>query len=251
VKTLPELLDRASAGEEQAEDLLIRELVDEVWSAAEQLSTRGDIDGRDLVFRAYTRVQTRLKDLKGRGHFRDKRAIVGYVRKAMTHMLLDDARERARREDLGTRAALQRALEGIEVRLRTTILLMDGFLERLDEDAPLAGQVFRCIRVDGLTLGQAANILGLTDEEVRSECSLASSLLSFERRFRPWTMDQLFAGMQRMNERQAQVFELVTLRAMPVSQVAARLGLGDQTVRDNHKAAATLLREFVKRTSDE
>jgi RNA polymerase sigma factor (TIGR02999 family) len=155
------LMNAAAEGDTTAADELLPLVYDQLRGAAQQrlASERSDhtLSATALVHEAYLKlVGPRQVPWAGRGHFYAAAA------QAMRRILIDHARSRAARgggglrlEDIGDVGTLAAADS-------QQILAVDAAVARLEADDPDAAEVVRMRFFAGLSVDQAAEVLGIS-----------------------------------------------------------------------------------------
>lgn len=110
---------------------------------------------------------------QGRAHF------LATAARVMRQVLIDHARRRgADKRDGGVRVQL--TLAGVEgTRLTTTAFLLDEALERLAEIDPLHARVVEARFIGGLTVDEAAEVLGVSPRTVKRAWAAARAWLGW------------------------------------------------------------------------
>lgn len=198
----------------------------------------------ELVNEAYAQLRPERLALEGPDHF------LRLMARTMRRVLVDRGRRRAAR---GAEVPLldQTAL-AIEASTGTTLAVLDGFLDRLEDAAPRAAQVFEALRFTSRDLKGVAAALGLQEEAARSLCDRATFWLQFERRT-PYTVAMVSAALEDIRghgERRVQVFRLRHFHGLSFPQIAERVGVCEDTARTDEQTARLLVMKRLKARGD-
>jgi RNA polymerase sigma factor (TIGR02999 family) len=153
------LLGAAAAGDRQAATDLLPLVYDELRKlAAARIASENPghtLDATALVHEAYLRL-VGDQHFDGRGHF------FAAAAEAMRRVLVNHARDRSRRKRGGgrNRVDLDR-LTGPAVATDDDLLELDDALDRLANEFPVAAELVKLRFFAGLTLGDAAEAMGL------------------------------------------------------------------------------------------
>jgi RNA polymerase sigma factor (TIGR02999 family) len=153
------LLGAAAAGDRQAAADLLPLVYDELRKlAAARIASENPghtLDATALVHEAYLRL-VGDQHFDGRGHF------FAAAAEAMRRVLVNHARDRSRRKRGGgrNRVDLDR-LTGPAVATDDDLLELDDALDRLANEFPVAAELVKLRFFAGLTLGDAAEAMGL------------------------------------------------------------------------------------------
>jgi RNA polymerase sigma factor (TIGR02999 family) len=156
---ITQLLDAAAAGERQAMADLLPLVYDELrkLAAARMAAEKPGhtLDATALVHEAYLRL-IGDQHFAGRGHF------FAAAAEAMRRVLVNHARDRNRLKRGGgrNRVDLDR-LTGAAAATDDDLLDLDDALDRLAKDFPAAAELVKLRFFAGMTLGDAANALGI------------------------------------------------------------------------------------------
>jgi RNA polymerase sigma factor (TIGR02999 family) len=156
---ITQLLDAAAAGDRRAAADLVPLVYDELRKlAAARMAAENPghtLDATALVHEAYLRL---IGDQRfdGRGHF------FAAAAEAMRRVLVNHARDRSRQKRSGgrNRVDLDR-LTGPAVATDDDLLELDDALDRLATEFPVAAELVKLRFFAGMTLGEAADALGL------------------------------------------------------------------------------------------
>ena len=176
------LLDAAAAGDRQAAADLLPLVYDELrkLAAARMAAEKPGhtLDATGLVHEAYLRL-IGDQHFEGRGHF------FAAAAEAMRRVLVNHARDRARLKRGGgrNRVDLDR-LTGAGVAADDDLLELDGALDRLANDFPVAAELVKLRFFAGMTLGDAADALGVPRRTADRHWAFA----------RAWLADALAGG---------------------------------------------------------
>jgi RNA polymerase sigma factor (TIGR02999 family) len=170
---ITQLLDAAAAGDRQAAADLLPLVYDELRKlAAARMAAENPghtLDATALVHEAYLRL-VGDQHFDGRGHF------FAAAAEAMRRVLVNHARDR-------NRVDLDR-LTGPAVATDDDLLELDDALDRLAKEFPVAAELVKLRFFVGLTLGEAADALGLPRRTADRHWAFA----------RAWLADALAGG---------------------------------------------------------
>ncbi len=179
---ITQLLDAAAAGDRRAAADLLPLVYDELRKlAAARIAAENPghtLDATALVHEAYLRL-IGDQQFDGRGHF------FAAAAEAMRRVLVNHARDRNRRKRGGgrNRVDLDR-LTGPAVATDDDILVLDDALDRLANEFPVAAELVKLRFFAGLTLGDAAEAMGIPRRTADRHWSFA----------RAWLADALAGG---------------------------------------------------------
>jgi RNA polymerase sigma factor (TIGR02999 family) len=153
------LLDAAAAGDRQAAaDLLPLVYAELRKLAAAKLTAEAPghtLDATALVHEAYLRL-VGDQHFDGRGHF------FAAAAEAMRRVLVNHARDRNRQKRGGARHRVDLdRLTGLAAATDDDLLGLDDALDRLAKEYPFAAEIVKLRFFAGMTLGEAADALGL------------------------------------------------------------------------------------------
>lgn len=105
-----------------------------------------------------------------------------YASRAMRHLLVDRARERARLRAGGDwqRITLTGTNSQLAIDSAEQALALDAALRRLEDEDPRAARVVELVYFAGLTLEQTAGVLGLTRRTIDRDWRFARAFLKAE-----------------------------------------------------------------------
>jgi RNA polymerase sigma factor (TIGR02999 family) len=154
------LLEAAQAGDRHAATQLLPLVYDELRSlAAVRMASEAPghtLDATALVHEAYLRL-IGDQEFDHRGHF------FAAAAEAMRRVLVDHARDRTRFKRGGGRRRLDlNALTDLSAATDDDLLALDDTLHRLATDYPVAAELVTLRFFAGMTLGEAADALGLS-----------------------------------------------------------------------------------------
>jgi RNA polymerase sigma factor (TIGR02999 family) len=179
---ITQLLSAAAAGDRQAAADLLPLVYDELRKlAAARMAAENPghtLDATALVHEAYLRLVGDQR-FEGRGHF------FAAAAEAMRRVLVNHARDRTRRKRGGgrTRVDLDR-LTGPAVASDDDLLELDDALSRLAREFPGAAELVKLRFFAGMTLGEAADALGIPRRTADRHWAFA----------RAWLADALAGG---------------------------------------------------------
>src|SRR3954451_18482462 len=176
------LLDAAAAGDRRAAADLLPLVYDELRKlAAVRMANESPdqtLNPTALVHEAYLRLVGDQR-FDGRGHF------FAAAAEAMRRILVNHARDRNRRKRGGGRQRVDLdRLSGLAAATDDDLLGLEDALERLGRDFPAAAELVKLRFFTGLTLGEAAEALGVPRRTVDRHWSFA----------RAWLADALAGG---------------------------------------------------------
>jgi RNA polymerase sigma factor (TIGR02999 family) len=153
------LLDAARAGDRQAAAELLPLVYDELrkLAAARMAAEKPGhtLDATGLVHEAYLRL-VGDQHFDGRGHF------FAAAAEAMRRVLVNHARDRTRLKRGGGRNRVDLdQLTGAGVAADDDLLELDGALDRLANEFPVAAELVKLRFFAGMTLGDAADAMGI------------------------------------------------------------------------------------------
>jgi RNA polymerase sigma factor (TIGR02999 family) len=171
------LIERARAGDVDAEASVVRLVYDDLHRVAGHLLARelqnNTLQTTDLVHEAYLRLAGAAASAESRSHF------IGIAARAMRQVLVDRARKRN---------AVKR--DGIEVRITAVdpavsvdfaeVIALDDALARLAKRNPRAARVVELRYFAGLTEPEIAALLGVTERTVQRDWVAARAWLHKE-----------------------------------------------------------------------
>lgn len=163
-------------------------------SASELFSTVYDrlkaMAGKQLAGRDEVTLQTTalVHELYLRMHgpsekqFSHPAQFFSYASRAMRHLLVDRARERARLRAGGDwqRITLTGTNSQLAIDSAEQALALDAALRRLEDEDPRAARVVELVYFAGLTLEQTAGVLGLTRRTIDRDWRFARAFLKAE-----------------------------------------------------------------------
>jgi RNA polymerase sigma factor (TIGR02999 family) len=154
-----QLLEAAAAGDRQAAAGLLPLVYDELRNlAAARMATEKPghtLDATALVHEAYLRLIGDQR-FEGRGHF------FAAAAEAMRRVLVNHARDRARLKRGGGRSRVDLdRLTGPAAATDDDLLELDDALERLANEFPASAELVKMRFFAGMTLGDAADALGI------------------------------------------------------------------------------------------
>lgn len=154
-------MNAAAAGDKAAADRLLPMVYEHLRKAAQSdlmdERTGHTLSATALVHEAYLKlVGPREVAWASRGHFYSAAA------EAMRRILLDYARSRARRGGGATRLAQLDNVAALATAAPDQIEAVDAALRRLETDDPEAASMIRMRFFAGLTVDQAAQVLGMS-----------------------------------------------------------------------------------------
>ncbi len=179
---ITQLLDAAAAGDRHAAAELLPLVYDELRKlASARMASEGPghtLDATALVHEAYLRL-VGGQHFEGRGHF------FAAAAEAMRRVLVNHARDRDRLKRGGgrTRVDLDRLTNPAAAPDRD-LLQLDDALDRLAEEFPVAAELVKLRFFAGMTLGEAAESLGLPRRTADRQWAFA----------RAWLADALGGG---------------------------------------------------------
>ncbi len=177
----PELLRRtfhsARGGDKEAAARLVPLLYDELRALARSLLRRRPpgqtLQPTALVHEAYLRLAgTEDPGWEGKGHF------FAAAARAMRDILVDEARRKAAQKRGGDRERVE--LEGVAASIEPPeedILALEEALGRLEKGDPRKGQLVTLRYFAGLSMGEAAAVLGVSLSTVEREWRYARAWL--------------------------------------------------------------------------
>ncbi len=156
---ITQLLDAAAAGDRQAAADLLPLVYDELrkLAAARMAAEKPDhtLDATALVHEAYLRL-IGDQHFNGRGHF------FAAAAEAMRRVLVNHARERNRLKRGGGRKRVDlEKLTGPDAAADDDLLALDEAVDRLANEYPVAAELVKLRFFAGMTLGDAAEALGM------------------------------------------------------------------------------------------
>jgi RNA polymerase sigma-70 factor (ECF subfamily) len=171
------LLSALTRGEEQAASKLIPLVYDELrrLAASYMRRERGDhtLQATALVNEAYLKlVEQRSVDWQSRAHF------FGIAAQLMRRILIDHARGHLRQKRGGEQQIV--SLDEVFVisqQQSDELVALDDSLERLAKIDPRQAKVVELRFFGGLTVEEAANVLGVSPKTVKREWSVAKAWL--------------------------------------------------------------------------
>ena len=177
------LLEAASAGDRQAAADLLPLVYDELRKlAAARMAAENPghtLDATALVHEAYLRL-IGDQHFKGRGHF------FAAAAEAMRRVLVNHARERNRLKRGGGRKRVDlERLTGPAAATDQDLLELDDALDRLMNEFPVAAELVKLRFFAGMTLGEAADALGMPRRTADRHWAFA----------RAWLADALAGGI--------------------------------------------------------
>jgi RNA polymerase sigma factor (TIGR02999 family) len=156
------LLDQAARGEPAAAGALLPLVYDELRRLATSRLAREPsgqtLQPTALVHEAYLRLvgNDPARPFDGRGHF------FAAAAKAMRRILVDRARDRRRQKRGGGRRRIRIDLDALLVEPPgDDLLALDEALRALAEDDPIGAELVQLRAFAGLTLAEAAEVLGI------------------------------------------------------------------------------------------
>jgi RNA polymerase sigma-70 factor, ECF subfamily len=175
-----QLLHHLGVGGQPATDRLFAAVYQELRNLAEQFFRREQpgqtLQATALVHEAYFKlVDQRCVDWQGRAHF------LGVAAQAMRRILLDHARQRgaAKRGGGWKRVTLNdRLIPGLES--DDKLLALDEALGRLSQLDPRQAQIVELRFFGGLSVEEAAQVLGMSKRSVEREWTMVRAWLRRE-----------------------------------------------------------------------
>ena len=179
---ITQLLNAAAAGDRQAAAELLPLVYDELRKlAAARMAAENPghtLDATALVHEAYLRL-IGDQQFEGRGHF------FAAAAEAMRRVLVNHARDRSRRKRGGGRNRVDiDRLTGPAVASNDDLLELDDALDRLANEFPAAAELVKLRFFAGLTLGDAAEAMGIPRRTADRHWAFA----------RAWLADALAGG---------------------------------------------------------
>src|SRR4051794_18556828 len=182
MREITQLLGGAAAGDRRAAADLLPLVYDELRKlAAARMAAENPghtLDATALVHEAYLRL-IGDQQFDGRGHF------FAAAAEAMRRVLVNHARDRNRRKRRGgrNRVDLDR-LTGPAVATDDDLVELDGALDRLAKEFPVAAELVKLRFFAGMTLGDAAEAMGIPRRTADRHWAFA----------RAWLADALAGG---------------------------------------------------------
>ncbi len=144
--------------------------------AVKHLAGKGEVTLQTtvLVHELYLRMQGSSSK-----HFRHPSQFFTYASRAMRHLLVDRARERARQRAGGDwqRTTLTGSNSQLVIESAERALALDEALRRLEEEDARAARVVELLYFGGLTLEETAGVLGLTRRTIDRDWRFARAFL--------------------------------------------------------------------------
>ncbi len=172
-----QLLGELGAGKAQAAEELLPLVYNELRALAERnlRQERPDhtLQATALVHEAYIRLvdSDRIK-LRNRAHF------FALASQAIRRILVDHARHHNRRKRSGDRGRISLdEAPMLSVEPDVNVLALDEALQRLAEDEPRCAQVVEMRFFGGMTMGQVAELLGLSVATIERDWRVARAWL--------------------------------------------------------------------------
>lgn len=171
------LARRWSAGDESAFDALIELVYEDLrWIAHRHVQAGGDgatLDTTALVHEAYVR----LSGAQGE-HWMGRAKFFAFCSKAMRRILIDYARERSAAKRGGRRAQVP-LMDGMAVveEQVTQVLAIDEALRFLEERDERMARIAECRFFGGLSVGETAEVLDISERTVEREWAKARGYL--------------------------------------------------------------------------
>jgi RNA polymerase sigma factor (TIGR02999 family) len=170
------LLDAAQTGDRQAVADLFPLVYDELRKLAARKMTAEapghSLNATALVHEAYLRLVGDQR-FESRGHF------FAAAAEAMRRILINHARDRNRLKRGGRRQRIDLdRLTGLAATDDDDLLELDDALERLAKDYPVAAEIVKLRFFAGMTLGEAADALGLPRRTADRHWSFARAWLA-------------------------------------------------------------------------
>ncbi len=173
---ITQLLDAAEAGDRQAAADLLPLVYDELRKlATARMASEGPghtLDATALVHEAYLRL-VGDQHFDGRGHF------FAAAAEAMRRVLVNHARDRNRLKRSGGRSRVDLDhLTGPETATDDDLVKLDDALDRLAKEFPTAAELVKLRFFAGMTLGDAADALGLPRRSADRQWAFARAWLA-------------------------------------------------------------------------
>ena len=171
------LMRHAEAGDEQAADALLPLVYKQLRAIAQQQMSQErqehTLQATALVHEAYLRmVGSERVGWRGRAHF------FVAASEAMRRILIEHARKRGRLKRGGNRRRVPLSVVDLAADADLDeILSVDDAIRRLEEQDERLGRVVRLRFYAGLSVGQTAEALGVTDRTIRRDWLLAKAWL--------------------------------------------------------------------------
>ncbi|MDJ0940821.1 MAG: ECF-type sigma factor [Woeseiaceae bacterium] len=169
------LLNEANAGSADAFDQLAEALYPELKAMARRRSRGGPgIGATTLVNEAFVRMLS-----GGRLNSADRQQFFGLAAKIMRHVIVDEVRYLSAEKRSGRDVTLAETIVGDDAHERAEFLLqVDEMLSMLESENERCARVFECRYFAGLTTGETAEALGISERTVERDWSSARSRIA-------------------------------------------------------------------------
>jgi RNA polymerase sigma factor (TIGR02999 family) len=176
-----QILGRMQAGDPSAAEMLLPRIYDELRKLAEQKLAHEKpgqtLQATALVHEAYLRLVDvdQIQDWNGRGHF------FGAAAEAMRRILVENARRRGREKHGGGRCREELESSAIAApEVSDDLLALDEALDRLAEHDRQSAELVKLRYFAGMTIPQAAEVLGVSSRKADFIWSFARAWLRRE-----------------------------------------------------------------------
>jgi RNA polymerase sigma factor (TIGR02999 family) len=175
------ILSAIEAGDPQAAEQLLPLVYDELRKlAAQRLAQEKPgqtLQATALVHEAYLR----LVDVKAAQQWNSRGHFFGAAAEAMRRILIENARRRSRAKHGGGRQRVELdPSELVAPEIEDGLIALDGALDRLSNEDPLAANLVKLRYFAGLTIPQAAQMLGVSARKADFLWSFARARLRRE-----------------------------------------------------------------------
>lgn len=172
------LLGKIRDGDEQAADRLFELVYDELRGVAGRL-TRGNSDRTlqptALVHEAWIKLSGHVDELEGRSHF------FSVAAKAIRQVLADHARDQRRlKRGGGERPVTWVETGGPSSDDRLDLVVLDDLIRKLEDLHARQARVVELRFLVGLTISEAADVLGISRHTVENDWAMARAWLRRE-----------------------------------------------------------------------